>query len=285
MSLQYIGTSHFYRPEHIIRRLLLLSTLCVSIACAQETPGSCFREANPSPGLIKGIIRTGDREGVIVIGGKTVLPGETFTVTTRGVKVVWKVLAVTAGKARFARAVSAAADSCATPPDCRPNYADFLKVLQRGAEAHKAASTSVQKEQILAATRESARLWCASNTLFCVQGTVLDVNMLDDNNARLRLKCADDPNALNHSFFLLRPLSIEIPIRRERAITHKAGDHVLLCGRPVFIKSSGSLIADGMTLGESFASFLILHGGTPIGSLQLSEPRFDIYDPKCETLQ
>ncbi len=170
---------------------------------------------------------------------------------------------------------------------CTPNYADLLKVLQQGAEAHKAASTGVQKEQILAATRESATLWCASNTLFCIQGIVTDLTMLDDKTAQLRLRSAEGSaaDAWKHNLYISAPLRINIPLSREKALGHKAGYHVLLCGRPSFIPGPESLLLFGTAYNRSFASFMMLQGTAPIGSLQIAEPRFQIYDPAKETMQ
>lgn len=266
-------------------RFVLLSVFCASFACAQEPPADPLQEATPPAGVVKGFVKTGNREGVFIIGGSAVFPGETFSVTTRGVKVIWKVLDVSAGKARFARAVADAAGTLAPPPDCTPNYAAFLKVLQQGAEAHKAASTSVQKEQILAATRASAKLWCASNTVFCIQGIVTDLTMIDDQTAQLRLTDSEESDALKHNLFVSGPLRINIPLSRKKALGYKAGYHVRLCGRPFFIPGSDSLLVDGATRNRSFASFMMLHGAATIGSLQLFGPRFEIYDPKNETVR
>ncbi|MDD5705172.1 MAG: hypothetical protein PHR35_04560 [Kiritimatiellae bacterium] len=266
--------------------LALPALLFVSTACAQDAVG-IFQEATPPAGVVKGFANSGNRDGVLVIGGRVVYPDETFTVTARGNKVIWKVIEVTKGKARFARAISGPANMLAPPPDATPNYGDFLNILKQGALAHKAASTSAQKEQIMASLRDAAKTWCAENELFCIRGIVTDLTMLNDRTTKLQFKIADGSQEVSwkDNLIFLGPFQINIPLSRDQALVHKAGHHVFLCGRPTFLTGPMPLYTSGITLQNPFASFQMFDGFSMIGSLYIANPRFAIYDPANESLQ
>jgi hypothetical protein len=265
---------------------VLLGLLLAYCASAQEPAGG-FQEATPPAGVVKGFVTNG-KSGVLVIGGRVVYPDETFTVTSHGRMVIWKVIEIKNRKARFARSISGPANMLAPPPDSTPNYGSFLDILQQGAQAHKAASTSVQKEQIMASLRDAAKAWCAENAVFCIRGIVTDLTMLDDRTAQLRFKIADGAQEVGWKDNLIfhGPFQLNIPLRRDQALGYIAGHHVFLCGRPTFLAGPLPLFTSGITRQTPFASFQMFDGfSMMIGSLQIDNPRFEIYDPANETIQ
>jgi hypothetical protein len=110
--------------------------------------------------------------------------------------------------------------------------------------------------------------------------------MLDDTTAQLRLNNADaEKVGLKENFIYHGTFRINIPLPRDQALGYKAGHHVLLCGRPTFLAGPLPLFASGITRQTPFASFHMLYGASIIGSLQIDDPRFEIYDPANETIQ
>jgi len=240
--------------------------------------------------VCKGIVKVGDRFGVVIVGGKTVYSNDTFTLTTHGLKAKWKVLAVANKKARFARAVPDQVSPYATPPDCVPNLGEFVMLLDKEAKAYKQASTQLLKDKIIAAARVKAQDWCLSNRTMCVKGVLADVIMLATNTARVRLKkeeMGQSKSFPDSNLYVNVPIEETISVSKETALTFQAGNTVVLVGCPVFIPAHDAPVpGERKLITESFTYFKICSDRKPfIGALRLTDIRYDIFEPKNETVQ
>ena len=262
---------------------------CTSMAIAQTNAAGIFLEAAPPAGVVKGFMKAGGRYGALIAGGRTVYSNDTFAVTARGHKVTWQVLEVTDKGGRFAREQSAAEVPHSPPPGCVPNFGGLVMMLEDSAREYKAATTDALKDQVMAAARDNAKSWCASNRVMCVKGTLSNLTMADDNTALLRLTNVDcglfktirHPNLYVHS-----PLEIKIHLTRDQAQGFKAGNTAILSGRPVFRPGTDILlIGDALTQKGALTCFRILTDTRMIGAIDLADPKYDIFDPKAETVQ
>ncbi len=268
--------------------LVLSGIACAGLACAQANEALTFSESALPAGVVRGVINAGGRCGALIAGGKTVYSNDVFTVTTRGHKVMWKVLEVSDRTNRFARASSPAANPLSPAPDCRPNFGGLAMLLEQGAQSYKAASTRALKDQVMAETREGASGWCASNRTLCVTGTLSDLTVTDANTARLRLTdvdCGPFSAIKRPTLYMHRPLQFTVPMTKERALSCKAGYTVILTGRPVFQPGVGLLMVDGLVQKQSVTSFMMPVDLQCIGALTVTGVRYDIFDPKAETVQ
>ncbi len=191
---------------------------CVSLCWAQTNTSGQYIETNLPPGVYKGIVKVGDRFGVVIVGGKTVYSNDTFTLTTHGLKAKWKVLAVANKKARFARAVPDQVSPYATPPDCVPNFGEFVMLLDKEAKAYQQASTQLLKDKIIAAASVKAQDWCLSNRTMCVKGVLADVIMLATNTARVRLK---KKKWVSRNLFRIPTSMLTYPLKKQSASRRK----------------------------------------------------------------
>lgn len=277
--------THQMKRETPIRYILALF-LCASFSYAQTNSNTQFLEAVPPAGAVKGFIKAGDRCAALIVGGKTVYSNDVFTVMLQGRQSVWKVLAVTDKGARFAY-LPEPERTLAPPPDETLSFGEFLMFLEDRARIYKDASTSVLKEQAVERIRDSARSWCMTNRSLCVKAVLSDIAMNDANSARLSLKNVEYgpfktnpiPNLYVSPFF-----KIDVPLKRDQALGFKAGDTVVLSGQPNFCLNPHvtSFINGHMQRGV-FTSFSILSDSREIGSLQLYEPKFEIFTPKTES--
>lgn len=258
-------------------------------ALAQDPVALMFTESASPAGVIRGYVKAGDRWGALLAGGRTVYSNDTFTVKSRGHTCLWKVLEVSNGRARLARAESSPASPFSTPPDCKPNFGEFLALFDKGSRAYKEASTQVQKNQIMSTLRENAKQWCSQHAVLCVKGDLSDLVMQDDNNALLRLQnvdCWKFKPPRTPTLYIYPSFEVRIPISREQALSLKKGDQVILCGRPTFRSGSDTLPnIDGLAQLTCFTSFRMLPDVASIGFLSLEDVRYDIFDPKSDSVQ
>ena len=271
----------------LLRSLAII--MCASITYAQTNATERFLIATPPAGVVKGVMKAGARCGVLIVGGRMVYSNDIFTVTTRGHKVAWQALEVTEKKLLFARKLPATANPHSTPPDCTPNYGDLVMVLEKEARSYTSASTHILRDQAVAKARETASNWCASNQLLCVKASLSDLTMADANTAELHVKNVDSGpfKAIQKPALTVHaPNKIKVPLSRDSALTYKAGNTVILCGRPVFRPGSDiPLIGNALTQPGTFTSFWMPSGSDKIGDLDLTDLTYDIFDPKAETIQ
>jgi len=269
-------------------RLALSWGACAWLACAQSNESETFSETTPPPGVVKGFIKAGERRGAVIVGGKTVYSNDVFTVTTRGHKVVWKVLEVSDKVARFAREPSESLNHPAPSPDCASNFGELAMLLEKGAQSYKSASTRALKDQVLAETRERANAWCSSNRTLCVTGTLSDLTANDGNTALLRLMnvdCGPFSAIRNPGLFINRPFQFIVPMTREQTLSYKAGYAVVLTGCPAFHPGEGLLTVNGLILKPTVTCFLMPVDISCVGALTVTDVKYDIFDPKAETVQ
>ena len=270
--------------------LLFLVMSCVSILCAQtNTPGQ-YIETNLPVDVCKGFVKVGGRFGVLIAGGKTVYSNDTFTLTTRGVKAKWKVLEVVDKKARFARALPDKVSPYATPPDCAPNLSELVMLLDKEATLYKQASTQLLKDKIVAAARLKAQNWCSSNQIVCVQGKLADATMMTTNTARVRLETVDfgqSATVPNSNLYVKLPLEETINVSKEIALTFEAGNIIVLAGRVTFLPAHDSyVIGEKKQFNDSFTYFRMGSAPKPfIGAIRLTDIKYDIFNPKNETVR
>jgi hypothetical protein len=273
------------------------SSLCITLAClsravglfAQAVPDQDFIEAKPPAGVVKGTMRAGDRCGVLVAGGTTVYSNDTFSVTTRGHQVTWKVTGFTNNQPRFARLVSGLPSPYSTSPDCVPNFGELVMLMESEVNVYKAASTKVLRDQAIAATHKRVETWCKTNTL-CVVATLSDISMVDDNTACLKLS-----NVNRGAFDNIRypsvspqgPSSISVPMTKSQAASYKAGYRVLITGSPSFSPGTDNQFQNAYLQVKSFVSFQMRLIGDArfIGAIFLDQVKYDVFDPKNETVQ
>ena len=271
------------------------SSLCLILAClshavglfAQAVPDQDFIEAKPPVGVVKGTMRAGDRCGVLIAGGKTVYSNDTFSVTTRGHQVPWKVTGFTNNQPRFARLVSGSPSPYSTSPDCVPNFDKLVMLMESEAIVYKAASTKILRDQAMAATRKRADAWCKTNIL-CVAATLADISMVDDNTACLKLSNVNRgafDNIRYPSVSLFGPRHINVPMTQEKAGSLKAGYRVIITGTPSFGFGDGNLMSDGLLQQNGFVCFrlLVLTQPSFVGAVFLDQVKYDVFDPKNET--
>lgn len=271
------------------------SSLCIILAClshavnlfAQALPDQEFIEAQPPAGVAKGTMRAGDRCGVLVAGGKTVYSNDTFSITTRGHQVTWKVTGFTNNQPRFARLVSGSPSPFSTSPDCVPNFDKLVMFLEPEANTYKAASTSILKDKAVAKVREHLGNWCRSNQL-CVAATLSDISMVNDTTAQLRLSNVHRGSferIRNPCLFATGPHMVNVPMTKDQAATFKAGYKVIISGCPSFSSGKDSQIVDAILQTKSFVSFLMSADTRFIGAIYLDQIKYDIFDPKNETVK
>lgn len=268
-------------------RFALSSMACASLASAQTNETRTFREAIPPAGVVKGIMKAGNRCGVLIVGGKMAFSNDTFTLITRGHKVKWQVLEVTDNKSRFAREVSESESTRSPPLDCPPNFSELVMLLEESARSYNDASTRLQKDDVMAKTHKIAQSWC-TNDLLCIKATLSDVSMAKDGIALLRLCNIDRGpfDAIAKPFLHVNKSSdIKVMVPRERALSYKSGYSVILSGRPKFRPGAETPLVDELTKQGTFALFRMLSDFIPIGSLDLTDIKFDIFDPKVESVQ
>jgi hypothetical protein len=282
LSMKNLSASRLSASIIILAFLSLANGLFAQAVTNQE----CVVAAPPA-GVIKGIISAGDRSGVLIVGGKTVYSNDTFTVTTRGHQVTWKVVGFANNQPRFARLGSDSSSPLSTSLDAAPNFDKLVMFLESEAITYKAASTSILKDKAVARTREHLGNWCQSNQL-CVAGTLSDISMVNDTTASLRLS-----NVYRGSFERIRnpclftsgPHMINVPMTKDQAATLKAGYKVIISGCPSFISGKDQQIVDANLQVKSFVSFLMSHDIRFIGAIYLDQIKYDIFDPKQETVQ
>jgi len=269
-------------------RLALSGVACAWLVCAQTKGAKTFNEATPPPGVVKGFMKAGKRCGALIAGGKMVYSNDVFTVTTRGHKVVWKVLEVSDKKARFARWPFDSANPLSARPDCTPNFGELAVLLEQRAQAYKSASTGALKDQVMTETHKCANSWCVSNQTLCIMGTLSDLTVIDDTTALLRLKevdCGPFSAIRQPGLCISQPLQFTVPMTKEQALSFKAGYTAVLTGCPTFHSSASPLLGNDLLPKQSVASFSMLIDAQCIGSLSLADIKYDIFDPKAETVQ
>jgi len=260
-----------------------------SVLLAQTVTNQEFVEAKPPAGVVKGTMRAGDRCGVLVAGGKTVYSNDTFSVTTRGHQVTWKVTGFTNNQPRFARLVSGPPSPYSTSPDCVPNFGELAMLMESEAIVYKAASTKILREQTMAATRMRVATWCKTNIL-CVSATLADISMVDENTACLKLSNVNRgafDNIRYPSVFIQGPSSISVPMTRDEAATLKAGYKVIITGSPSFGLETLTTLNGNPIYKEGLVRFVVSLLGDPhiIGALFLDQVKYDVFDPTKETVQ
>lgn len=243
--------------------------------------------ATPPAGVVKGIISAGERSGVLIVGGRTVYSNDTFTVTTRGHQVTWKVVSFSNNQPRFARLVSDSSSPLSTSPDSVPNFDKLVMLLESEAITYKAASTSILKDEAVTSTREYLGNWCQSNQL-CVAATLSDISMINDTTAALRLSNVHRGSferIRNPCLFATGPHMINVPMTKDQAAMFKAGYKVIISGCPSFSSGKDQPMADALIQAKSFVSFLMSHDIRFIGAIYFDQIKYDIFDPKNETVQ
>jgi len=268
-----------------MKLLPIVIFLITFAAYAQAVPQE-FVETVPPKGIIRGFLQVGGQYGALVAGGDTVYSNDIFAVISRGNTVQWKVLELTADKKRFARDVLND-NPHATPDNISPNFGDLVMILENDAKKYKAASTKVLKEEELKVTCEDAANWCSNNVL-CVKGELAEISMESSAFATIRLKNVDTgPFAKMriYNLFVDTSYQLEIPIAREKALMVKAGDTVIICGKPVFYPGSLKFIADAIRGKKTFTQFRMLGDIAMIGSLDIEDLKFDIFDSRNESVK
>lgn len=273
------------------------SSLCIILASfslatalfSQAVPEQEFIEAKPPVSVVKGTMRVGDRCGVHIVGGKTVYSNDTFTITTRGHTVTWKVIGFTNKQPRFARLALDNSHLLSPPLDCVPNFGNLLMLLEEKAAKYKSASTSILKDQVMTETRNRVAEWCNTNQL-CIAATLADIRMIDDATACLQLANVNRGafNSIRYPLiFMEGPCRISIPITKNKAASLKAGYKVIITGNMSFSPKDEMLMADGPVRRKGHVSFWINLEGDPrfVGAVLLDQVKYDIFDPKNETVQ
>ena len=265
-----------------------LTFLVVASSALAESQTAQFEIASIPPGVLKGIIKSGERYGAFIASGRTVYSNDTFTVTKHGHPVTWKVLDINLNGARFAKLSTDTTNAPHPPLDLVSNFGAFLMQLEQGSKVYSAASTRLLKDQAMEAALTSVANWCASNQTLSVIGTLSDLAMVDDRTAQLQLKDLDYghfKSVQNPKLYINPTFQINVPFTRADAERVKAGDTVVLCGRPIF-RPKPSLAADNATSTKPpFTCFSISSDGCLIGCLEIVTPVCDIFDPKKETVQ
>ena len=269
--------------------IVLLGVLQSTVLLAQPIGTQEFIEAKPPAGLVKGIIKAGNQRTVLLVGGKTVVSNSTFTVTTRGHRVTWKVIGFTEKEALFARLVSDTPSPYSTSPDCVPNFGSLLMLLEENASMYKLASTSILKDQVMTETRNRVKEWCNTNQL-CIAATLSDIKMIDDATACLQLNNVNRGEFNNIRYpliFMEGPSRISIPITNIHAASLKAGYKVIITGNLSFSQKDEMLMHDGPVRRKGHISFWINLQGDPrfVGAILLNQVKYDIFDSKAETVQ
>ena len=271
------------------------SAICIILAFLFLTQGSIaqvvtnqgFVVATPPEGLIKGVIKAGNRSGVLVAGGKTVYSNDTFTVTTRGHQVIWKVIGFPNNQPQFARLLLSSPSPYSTSLDCSPNFNKLVMLLESEANLYKAASTKILRDQVIATTRKRVEEWCKTNTL-CVVATVADISAVDDKTVKIKLSNVNrgEFDRIRYpSVSLWGPTHITVPMTRDKAGLLKAGYRVVLSGIPSFNPGTDNIMGDGFLQQSGFVSFRFSLIGDPrfVGAVNLNQVKYDVFDPKLET--
>jgi hypothetical protein len=83
------------------------------------------------------------------------------------------------------------------------------------------------------------------------------------------------------------PSRISIPITKTEAASLKAGYKVIITGNMSFSPKDEMLMADGPVRRKGHVSFWINLEGDPrfVGAVLLNQVKYDIFDPKAETVK
>jgi len=265
-----------------------LTFLVLASNALAESPAAQFENASIPPGVLKGIIKSGERYGAFIAGGRTVYSNDTFTITKHGHPITWKVLDITLNGVRFAKLSTDTTNAPHPPLDLVPNFGAFLMQLEQGSKVYSSASTRLLKDQAMEAAVTSVANWCTSNQTLYVVGTLSDLAMVDDRTAQVQLKNLDYGHfkaVQNPKLFINPTFQINVPFTRTDAERVKAGDTVVLCGQPIFRPKSSLAVENATPLKPPFTCFSIAADGSLIGSLEIVDPVCDIFDPKKETVQ
>lgn len=268
--------------------LFLLVFAFASVALAQHQVGSRAEASALPPGVLKGVIKSGERYCAFIAGGRTVYPNDTFTTTKHGHTVTWKVIDVSLSGARVVKLSTGSSDTQHPPLEFVPNFGTLVMQLEQGSQKYSAASTRLLKDQAMEATARAGVDWCSSNQTLYVTGTLSDLAMLDDCTAQVQLRNVNlgSFSALQSPrLSVLSPFQITVPFSRERAESANAGYTVVLCGKPVFRPKSALSVDNTSSARQPLTCFSISSDGSPIGSLEMVDPICDIFDPKKETVQ
>lgn len=255
---------------------------------AQESSSPVFEETALPDGALRGLMQVNGRCGALIAGGRLVYSNDIFIVTTHGRSVRWRVLSVTKKDARFARERTASDVSIPPPLSDASNFGTLLMLLERGAQAYTSASTRPLKTEAIKTTWLAAITWCMSNPTICVRGTLADVTILNDQTVLLRLKdldCRPFKSTRSSQLYVYQTFQQKLHLRRERALEMKAGDTVILSGQPVFHPEAQSAFSQNDKTQPYFVHFRIRSDGTSIGSLEIFDSAWEIFDPKKETLR
>lgn len=266
----------------------IAALLAASLTYAQPETNKHFVESAPPPGVIKGVIKAGDRCGVLIAGGRTVYSNDTFSLIIHGYTNTWTVLGFTNNQARLGKSVLDARRPHSTPPNCVPNFDKLVMLLESEAVAYKDASTKVLKEQVMETTLRRAKAWGSSNQL-CMAATLTDISMVADETARIKLAKVNRGafDAIKFpTLFMQVPVYITVPMTKEYAATLKSGYRVLITGTPSFGNESISIVNGKMIRKSGLVHFSASVLGDPrfIGALFLDQIRYDIFDPAKETV-